>query len=132
MPRAARAGGWWRMAKQSDEQTIDNLEFEFEALRSKIDELRTDANDGTITRALAWLGKPGADDDNYATMWGKRRQFCARFTYQLFTWGQDASQRNESMTSGARAEGREEEEGEEGRQRSRALHGSYARCGHSN
>ena len=121
------------MAKQSDEQTIDNLAHEFEALCARIEDLRTVANDGAITRALAWLCTPGVDDDNYATMWGKRRQFCARFTYRLFTWGQDASQRNESMNSGARAEGREEEEGEEGRQRSRALHGSYApRCGHSN
>ena len=119
------------MAKQSDEQTIGNLESEFEALRAKIDELRTEANDGSITRALAWLGKPGADDDNYATMWGKRRQFCARFTYRLFTWGQDASQRNESMNAGARAGGGKGD-GRDGRHRSRALHGSCARCGRSN
>lgn len=89
------------MAKKSDTQTIDSLPSEFEGLRAQIEALRTDANSSTISHALCWLGKPGVDDGNYATLWGKRRKFCARFTYSLFTWGQDSSQRNESMNSGA-------------------------------
>lgn len=91
------------MAKKSDSQTIDNLPSEFNRLRNQIEALRTDANSDTISQALRWLGVPGVDDDNYATLWGKRRKFCARFTYTRFTWGQDSSQRNESMNSGARA-----------------------------
>ena len=64
--------------------------------------MRTDANTGTISHALGWLGAPGDDDDNYATLWGKRVKFCARHTHRLFTWGQDSSGRNESVNSGVR------------------------------
>lgn len=84
-------------------QTIESLPSEFEALRAQLEVLRTDANATTVSKALDWLGVPGVDDNNYATLWGKRLKFCARHTYSLFTWGQDSSQRNESMNSGAHA-----------------------------
>jgi len=92
--------GIWRMAKCSDIQSIPNLAAEFEELREMIEELGTsDFASGPIEAVLAWLGKPGKDDDNWGTLWGRRQQFCPRFTHSRFTWGADSSGRCESINS---------------------------------
>ncbi|KAJ1631857.1 hypothetical protein T492DRAFT_869338, partial [Pavlovales sp. CCMP2436] len=88
------------MAKCSDIQSIPNLAAEFEELREMIEELGTsDFASGPIEAVLAWLGKPGQDDDNWGTLWGRRQQFCPRFTHSRFTWGADSSGRCESINS---------------------------------
>ncbi|KAJ1617098.1 hypothetical protein T492DRAFT_850350 [Pavlovales sp. CCMP2436] len=68
------AGKVWRMAKRSDIQSFPNLAAEFEELRELIEELHTnDLASGSIAAVLAWLGKPGQDDKNWGTLWGRRQ-----------------------------------------------------------
>ncbi|KAJ1626086.1 hypothetical protein T492DRAFT_910342, partial [Pavlovales sp. CCMP2436] len=88
------------MAKRSDIQSIPNLAAEFEELRDPIEEVRNnDLASSPIAAVLAWLGKPGQDDENWGTLWGRWRQFCARHTHSRFTFGADSTGSSESINS---------------------------------
>lgn len=89
------------MAKKSDVQSIATLRDEFLELRSMIVALRTDSNGAAVDKELAWLGHPD-DEEDPSTLWGRRYNCFARYTYARFSWGMDASTRGESINSSAR------------------------------
>ncbi|KAJ1641001.1 hypothetical protein T492DRAFT_1138618 [Pavlovales sp. CCMP2436] len=52
---------------------------------------------------MVYVGKglraDNLDDENWGTLWGRRRQFCARHTHSRFTFGADSTGRSESINS---------------------------------
>ncbi|KAJ1637739.1 hypothetical protein T492DRAFT_287017 [Pavlovales sp. CCMP2436] len=69
-------------------------------MRGMITDLqKNDLASGPIEADLTWFGKPGLDDDNWGTLWGRRKQFCSCFTHSRFTWGADSSGRCEGVNS---------------------------------
>lgn len=88
------------MLKKSDWQTISELPSEFKRLRSLIEALRNDDNGRSLDRELKWLGDPDAEEEDPASLWGRRTQVFARFTHERFTFGQNSTTRSESINSG--------------------------------
>ncbi|KAJ1621208.1 hypothetical protein T492DRAFT_887373 [Pavlovales sp. CCMP2436] len=90
----------WSTAKRSDIQSIPDLLAEWEEMRGMITDLqKNDLASGSIEAVLTWFGKPGLDDDNWGTLWGRRKQFCSRFTHSRFTWGAGSSGRCKGVNS---------------------------------
>ena len=72
---------FWKIARQTDVNTLNDFDFEWENLTDFVESMATETNEKAMSTARDWLEKTGA----------RKKRWAYRYTWGTFSAGQNTS-----------------------------------------